>query len=77
MNRKDCTGNTEDTFEALAAQLRCHGFDVDHFHAVEVIEGEEFVTHFAEFGGKWENDRQFKNVSPMGWDMLVADEWHE
>jgi len=77
MNRKDCTDTTETTFEALAAQLRGEGFDVDHFHAFEIVDGEEFVTHFAEFDGRWENDRQFKNVSPTGWDKLVAHEWHE
>jgi len=77
MARKDVTTTNADTFEALAAQLRSEGFDVDHFHGVEVVDSEEFVTHFAEFDGKWENDRQWENVSPAGWHKLVADEWHE
>ncbi len=75
-NRKNVTDNNTETFEQLAAQLRANGFDVDHFHGMDLVDGEEMITHFQEFGGEWDNDRQHTN-NPQGWDSLVADLHHE
>ena len=72
--RKNVTKNEAASFDALSAQLRTEGFDVHHYHAMELVQGEEMITHFDPDGF---NSRFWENVSPKGWDSLVADEWHE
>ena len=74
MTRRNVTKNSATSFEELSAQLLGEGFDVDHFHAMEVVQGEEMITHVSPDG---DNSRCFEGLSPQGWDNLVADEWHD
>lgn len=78
--RIDVTSNEYEDVDALAARLRETGFDVDHFHAVEVDEEiGEVVTHFNsdESGVHFEPDCAGVSRDPRGWHRLVADVWHE
>ena len=75
MARRDVTTNCFETLEELTKSLRSEGFDVDHFHGVDVDEtGEEWVVHISPDG---ENDRWHELTTPDGWKRLVADEWHD
>jgi hypothetical protein len=78
MARRDVTGNMADSFKELTAKLKSAGFNVDHYHGIDFlttidtdnITEEMRITRISPDG---ENSQ----VSPDGWEILVADEWHD
>jgi len=88
MARIDVTKNTAGTFSDLTEALVVTGFNVDHYHGIDVFdafedgEEEEVVVHFSTKGEVTGGDNlafalDIDSVTPQGWHRLLADEWHE
>ncbi|HOY56023.1 MAG TPA: hypothetical protein PLH37_01170 [bacterium] len=89
-HRFDVTKTSKKTFRELIQWLRREpiSFDVHHFHAVEMVDGEEEVFHL---NLDWDRDGNVIEAawdrgggetnpldqSPRGFKHLVADEYHE
>ncbi|NMC51496.1 hypothetical protein GYA54_02065 [Candidatus Kuenenbacteria bacterium] len=87
-HRFDATNTNKKTFRELIQWLGEKGFEVHHFHAVEMVDGEEEVFHlnldWDEAGNviaaAWDRGGGEENpldASPQGFKRLVADEYHE
>lgn len=79
MTRYDVTSDPR-TFDEIAEAYAVVGIEIDHFHCVEVVDGQEYVTHFnKDADGTFYPD--FSPVMPItgpqGYIFAVADTWHE